>query len=125
MKDAKKTKTRCDWAEKSELERVYHDEEWGRLVKDDAKFFELIVLEGFQAGISWHAVLLKREAMRAAFDGFDAHKISLYGEEQTAKFMPQTPAHFSPWRASLVAFTTIFGAIFCLNLISNLTASPS
>ncbi|WP_314703681.1 DNA-3-methyladenine glycosylase I [Campylobacter rectus] len=84
-------KIRCDWAEKSELERVYHDEEWGKLVKDDAKFFELIVLESFQAGISWHAVLLKREAMRAAFDGFDARKISLYGEEQTAKFM-QNPA---------------------------------
>ena len=60
-------------------------------MKDDAKFFELTLLEGFQAGISWHAVLLKREAMRAAFDGFDAHKISLYGEEQTAKFM-QNPA---------------------------------
>ena len=84
-------KIRCDWAEKSELERVYHDKEWGKLVKDDAKFFELTLLEGFQAGISWHAVLLKREAMRAAFDGFDARKISLYGEEQTAKFM-QNPA---------------------------------
>ena len=84
-------KIRCNWAEKSELERVYHDEEWGKLVKDDAKFFELTLLEGFQAGISWHAVLLKCEAMRAAFDGFDAHKISLYGEEQTAKFM-QNPA---------------------------------
>ena len=91
MKDAQKTKIRCDWAEKSELERVYHDREWGKLIKDDSKFFELIILEGFQAGISWHAVLLKREAMRAAFEGFDAHKISLYGEEQTAKFM-QNPA---------------------------------
>ncbi len=91
MQNTQKPKIRCDWAEKSDLERVYHDEEWGRLIKDDAKFFELIVLEGFQAGISWHAVLLKREAMRAAFDGFDAHKISLYGEEQTAKFM-QNPA---------------------------------
>ena len=91
MQNTQKPKIRCDWAEKSELERVYHDEEWGKLIKDDAKFFELIVLEGFQAGISWHAVLLKREAMRAAFDGFDAHKISLYGEEQTAKFM-QNPA---------------------------------
>ena len=65
-------KIRCDWAEKSELERVYHDKEWGKLVKDDAKFFELTLLEGFQAGISWHAVLLKREAMRAAFDGFNS-----------------------------------------------------
>ena len=91
MHNTQKSKIRCDWAEKSDLERVYHDEEWGKLIKDDAKFFELIILEGFQAGISWHAVLLKREAMRAAFDGFDAHKISLYGEEQTAKFM-QNPA---------------------------------
>jgi len=91
LQNTQKSKIRCDRAEKSDLERVYHDEERSRLVKDDAKFFELIVLEGFQAGISWHAVLLKREAMRAAFDGFDARKISLYGKEQTAKFM-QKPA---------------------------------
>ena len=86
-----KTTKRCDWCERDALYRAYHDEEWGKLIKDDTKFFELIILEGFQAGISWHAVLLKREAMRAAFDGFDARKISLYGEEQTAKFM-QNPA---------------------------------
>lgn len=91
MQNTQKSKIRCDRAEKSDLERVYHDEERSRLVKDDAKFFELIVLEGFRAGISRHSVLLKREAMRAAFDGFDARKISLYGEEQTAKFM-QNPA---------------------------------
>lgn len=91
MQNTQKSKIRCDRAEKSDLERVYHDEEWGKLIKDDAKFFELIVLEGFQAGISRHAVLLKREAMRAAFDGFDARKISLYTGEQTAKFM-QNPA---------------------------------
>ena len=72
-------KIRCNWAEKSELERVYHDEEWGKLVKDDAKFFELILLEGFQAGLSWRTILAKREAFRAAFCGFDFRRVALFG----------------------------------------------
>ena len=84
-------KKRCPWCEKDDLYRAYHDDEWGELQTDDRKLFEMIVLESMQAGISWHVVLKKREAMRAAFDGFDARKISLYGEEQTAKFM-QNPA---------------------------------
>ena len=77
---------RCEWA-KGELDIAYHDNEWGKVIKDDRKFFEMIVLEGFQAGLSWHGVLLKREAMRAAFDGFDPEKIKLYGEAEIAKFM--------------------------------------
>lgn len=77
---------RCEWA-KGELDIVYHDNEWGKVVKEDRKFFEMIVLEGFQAGLSWHGVLQKREAMREAFDGFDPEKIKLYGEAEIAKFM--------------------------------------
>ncbi|WP_459881738.1 DNA-3-methyladenine glycosylase I [Campylobacter concisus] len=77
---------RCEWA-KDELDIAYHDNEWGKVIKDDRKFFEMIVLEGFQAGLSWHGVLQKREAMRAAFDGFDPEKIKLYGEAEIAKFM--------------------------------------
>ena len=77
---------RCEWA-KGELDIAYHDNEWGKVVKDDRKFFEMIVLEGFQAGLSWHGVLQKREAMREAFDGFDPEKIKLYGEAEIAKFM--------------------------------------
>ena len=77
---------RCEWA-KGELDIAYHDNEWGKVIKDDRKFFEMIVLEGFQAGLSWHGVLQKREAMRVAFDGFDPEKIKLYGETEIAKFM--------------------------------------
>ena len=77
---------RCEWA-KGELDIAYHDNEWGKVIKDDRKFFEMIVLEGFQAGLSWHGVLQKREAMREAFDGFDPEKIKLYGDDEIAKFM--------------------------------------
>ena len=77
---------RCEWA-KGELDIAYHDNEWGKVVKEDRKFFEMIVLEGFQAGLSWHGVLQKREAMREAFDGFDPEKIKFYGEDEIAKFM--------------------------------------
>ena len=77
---------RCEWA-KGEPDIAYHDNEWGKVVKDDRKFFEMIVLEGFQAGLSWHGVLQKREAMREAFDGFYPEKIKLYGEDEIAKFM--------------------------------------
>ena len=68
---------RCEWA-KGELDIAYHDNEWGKVIKDDRKFFEMIVLEGFQAGLSWHGVLQKREAMRAAFDGFDPQILAGY-----------------------------------------------
>ncbi len=79
-------KTRCPWA-KSENDIVYHDTEWGVPSHDDNYLFEMLILEGFQAGLSWHGVLQKREAMREAFDGFDPEKIKLYGEDEIAKFM--------------------------------------
>lgn len=72
----------CPWALRTPLERVYHDEQWGRPLHDDARLFELLVLEFMQAGLSWSTILSKREHMRAAFDGFDAEAISLYGEEK-------------------------------------------
>lgn len=60
---------RCRWANpKNELYIRYHDEEWGKLVRDDAKLFEMLILECFQAGLSWECILNKREAFRAAFD---------------------------------------------------------
>ena len=65
-------KHRCRWANpKNELYIRYHDEEWGKLVRDDAKLFEMLILECFQAGLSWECILNKREAFRAAFDEFD------------------------------------------------------
>lgn len=80
-------KTRCSWAEKDELSRRYHDEEWGIPVYDDQKFFEMLVLEYMQAGLSWSIVLKKREAMREAFDQFQPEKIARYTENQIAEFL--------------------------------------
>jgi DNA-3-methyladenine glycosylase I len=73
---------RCDWAVKNELMRDYHDNEWGVPVFDDRKLFEFIVLEGFQAGLSWQIVLNKREAFRKAFDGFDPEEVARYETEK-------------------------------------------
>ena len=80
-------KIRCEWCEKDDLYRAYHDNEWGEAVKDDRALFEHIVLESMQAGLSWHVVLKKREAMRAAFDGFDANVIKDYGDAEINRFL--------------------------------------
>ena len=74
-------KPRCRWCNlKNELYIKYHDEEWGKLQTDDHYLFEMLILEGFQAGLSWECVLNKREAFRAAFDDFDIEKIIAYNE---------------------------------------------
>jgi len=73
---------RCEWCLKDELYLQYHDEEWGVPVHDELKFFEFLLLEGAQAGLSWLTVLRKREAYRKAFDGFDPQKIALYDQSK-------------------------------------------
>ena len=74
---------RCFWVdEKSEIYVKYHDEEWGVPNHNDRDLFELLTLEGFQAGLSWITVLKKREAFRKAFDNFDVKKVSEYDEEK-------------------------------------------
>lgn len=78
-------KCRCGWANpKNERYIRYHDEEWGRPVHDDRKLLEMLILECFQAGLSWECILNKQEAFRQAFDGFDLEKICAYGEEKEA-----------------------------------------
>lgn len=72
---------RCGWAKGALMER-YHDEEWGVQTRDDEKLYEMLLLEAFQAGLSWYIILKKRENFRKAFDGFDPHKIALYGEDK-------------------------------------------
>mgnify|MGYP000883693207 CR=1 FL=1 len=71
---------RCDWAGEDELYCRYHDEEWGIPVHDDQKLFEMLILEGAQAGLSWITILRKRENYRRAFDGFDIDKILVYDD---------------------------------------------
>lgn len=69
-------KTRCAWCVGNELYEKYHDEEWGTPVHDDKKLFEFLILESFQAGLSWLTVLKKRENFRKAFAGFDVQKVA-------------------------------------------------
>jgi DNA-3-methyladenine glycosylase I len=71
-------KNRCPWAIRTELERAYHDTEWGAPRHDDRTLFEFLILEGAQAGLSWVTILRKREVYRAAFDGFDAERVARY-----------------------------------------------
>ncbi len=75
-------KHRCGWCEGDELYEAYHDLEWGVPVKDDDLLFEFLILETFQAGLSWITILRKRENFRAAFDGFDYKKISGYTQDK-------------------------------------------
>lgn len=81
------TKIRCGWCEKDDLYRAYHDNEWGRPVRDDHTMFEFLILETFQAGLSWYTVLAKREHFRKAFDYFDFEKISQYDEAKVQALM--------------------------------------
>lgn len=74
---------------KNPLYIQYHDEEWGVPVHDDHKLFEMLILESFQAGLSWECILNKREAFRQAFDGFDLETVCAYGEEKLEKLMQE------------------------------------
>lgn len=73
---------RCGWCEKDDLYRDYHDKEWGQPVHDDRIMFEFLLLETFQAGLSWYTILSKRENFRSAFDNFDFERISRYSESK-------------------------------------------
>jgi len=78
---------RCNWTKDDPLMNAYHDREWGEPVHDDQKLFEFMVLDAFQAGLSWKTILYKRENFRKAFDGFDINKISQYGEEKISELL--------------------------------------
>lgn len=79
--------TRCQWAGNDLLYIQYHDEEWGIPLYDDDKLFEFLILEGFQAGLSWITILRKRENFRKAFDNFDALKIVKYDTQKVEELM--------------------------------------
>lgn len=75
-------KQRCGWCQGDALYERYHDEEWGVPLRDDARLFEFLILETFQAGLSWITILRKRENFRRALDNFDYHKIAQYDENK-------------------------------------------
>lgn len=82
---------RCFWVdEKSEIYTKYHDEEWGIPKHDDHELFELLILESFQAGLSWITILKKRENFRKAFDNFDIRKVANYNNEKIAELLSNT-----------------------------------
>jgi DNA-3-methyladenine glycosylase I len=81
------SKIRCPWCLKSELEMQYHDTEWGTPLHDDDQLFEFMVLDSFQAGLSWRTILNKRENFRKAFANFNAVKISKFTEEKLETLM--------------------------------------
>jgi len=78
---------RCGWATSDPLYIAYHDEEWGVPLHDERRLFEMLILEGAQAGLSWISILRRREGYRRAFDSFDPEKIARYGEKKTAALL--------------------------------------
>ena len=78
---------RCEWAGSDPLMVAYHDEEWGVPCHDDRDLFERLILEGFQAGLSWSTILRKRQAFIRAFDGFDPTVVAAYGPDDVARLL--------------------------------------
>ena len=83
-------KRRCKWCVGTPIYEQYHDEEWGVPVYDDQKLFEFLLLETFQAGLSWITILKKRDAFKTAFDNFDYKKVALYSEEKVQELLENT-----------------------------------
>lgn len=81
------TITRCDWANKSEIEMKYHDNYWGKPVHDDRELFKMLILEGKQAGLSWSTILNKMEHMQKVFDDFDPEIISQYDDAKIQELL--------------------------------------
>jgi DNA-3-methyladenine glycosylase I len=105
-----KSHKRCSWAEDDPLMRAYHDEEWGIPQRDSRMLWEMLMLEGFQAGLAWLTVLRKREAFRKAFAGFNPNKVARFGEADVKRLM----ANAGIIRARAKIDATLRGAqIFC------------
>ncbi len=80
-------RTRCGWVNDDPPYIAYHDEEWGVPLRDDRRLFEMLVLEGAQAGLSWYTILKKRDGYRRAFDGFDPDRVARYDEKKVASLL--------------------------------------
>jgi DNA-3-methyladenine glycosylase I len=83
-------KQRCGWGTDDPLMLAYHDEEWGEPLHDDHRLYEMLVLEGAQAGLSWSTILHRREHYRRAFDGFDPAKVAAYAEKDIERLLGET-----------------------------------
>ncbi|MGN6481996.1 DNA-3-methyladenine glycosylase I [Luteibacter sp.] len=78
---------RCAWGDADELMRGYHDREWGVPERDGRKLWEKLVLDGFQAGLSWRTILARRDGFRAAFEGFDPEVVAAYGPREVERLL--------------------------------------
>lgn len=79
--------TRCWWCGIDPLYVAYHDEDWGRPVRDERELFEKLILDGAQAGLAWITILRKREGYRRAFEGFDPERVAAYGDDDVARLL--------------------------------------
>jgi DNA-3-methyladenine glycosylase I len=110
-----KTKTRCPWAANDPLMQAYHDNEWGRPERDSRALWEALMLDGFQAGLSWITILRKREAFRKAFHNFDPAKVARFTEKDIARLLQNADIIRS--RAKIEA--TINGARIYQSMLAN------
>lgn len=110
-----KEKQRCAWAQNDPLMRDYHDKEWGRPIRDSRTLWEMLMLEGFQAGLSWLVILRKREAFRTAFLSFDPAKVAHFGEKEITHLLADPGIVRS--RAKIEA--TIAGARIYLEMLKS------
>jgi DNA-3-methyladenine glycosylase I len=104
--------TRCAWAEGDPIMTAYHDSEWGVPIHDSRALWEMLMLEGFQAGLSWRTILHRREGFRAAFAGFDPEKVAAFNQADIERLMQD--AGIIRARAKILA--TINGARIFLNM---------
>ncbi|WP_254060483.1 DNA-3-methyladenine glycosylase I [Halodesulfovibrio sp. MK-HDV] len=104
MRKGESFMNRCEWANSNSLDTQYHDEEWGVPVHDDRLLFEMLILEGAQAGLSWTTILKKREGYRKAFDNFDAKVVSKYTEKKVEQLLtnPEIIRHKLKINAAIV-----------------------
>jgi DNA-3-methyladenine glycosylase I len=87
VSENRSTKQRCSWAESDPLLRAYHDLEWGMPERDSRALWESLMLDGFQAGLSWITILKKRDAFRKAFKGFEPNKVANFGEPEIKRLL--------------------------------------
>jgi DNA-3-methyladenine glycosylase I len=114
-KTAKTAKIRCPWAANDPLMQAYHDNEWGRPERDSRALWESLMLDGFQAGLSWITILRKREAFRKAFHNFDPAKVARFTEKDIARLLQNADIIRS--RAKIEA--TINGARIYQSMLAN------
>lgn len=106
--------TRCFWCTDDPIYMAYHDEEWGRPLHDDQKLFEMLILEGAQAGLSWITILKRRQGYREVFDHFDATIIANYSDEMLEEKLKDTRII----RNRLKVFSVRTNAIAFLNVVA-------